>query len=523
MMKILKNNLGISLLLCGLMSAVLMGCSAQALGLGEEYTFYKVTIPEANPRIALIEAHFTLQDNLLYMSDDGPMPERWPNYVRNLELTDSLGNIIATERSSDGQWKVDAVGQPFVALRYEIVLDHEELAWPGGIDGVAFARDWGVFYTGRALFVMNGQNREKIQLSFNLPDTWHITTPWQPVAGQSNLFLANNLTDLTESMVFAGTHEETILERDGFALLFALGGEDIIAQKDLFTSMAEGVLDYYINLRGGIPNPPLGQEFSRSVVLISSGSGMDGEVIGNHINMIVDPNGDMQTQAISRFIFAHEFFHLWNGKTIRSSGTREDWFTEGLTNYYTLKALHHIGFLDDAGAFTVLNNLFYQRYRSDEGLGKISMRDAAGIDKDNHWGLIYGGGLFVGMSQDMIIRRATNNEKSIDDLIRSLYAQYGGTDDTFETADVLTLASELSTQDQSEFFNQYVDGIEPVLSGARGANCLPIPKMKKLMCEDKSRDGLRLHIAIGIDDHVNVVANDLTIHAAPRTDEHHRP
>ena len=62
---------------------------------------------------------------------------------------------------------------------------------------------------------------------------------------------------------------------------------------------------------------------------------------------------------ISRFIFAHEFFHLWNGKSMVPDDQETEWFKEGFTNYYTLKALYHVGLLNDTAYFSVLNNLFY--------------------------------------------------------------------------------------------------------------------------------------------------------------------
>jgi len=310
---------------------------------------------------------------------------------------------------------------------------------------------------------MNGAERKNIQINFQLPKTWHVTAPWTPVKGKRNTFRARNMVDFSESMLFAGTHQELSVKRDGFELLFALGGDEIIAQKAGFKKLAEGVLDYYIALMGGIPNPPPDSKFKRSVVIINPGIQVDGEVIGNHINMILDTTGDQQSQIMSKFIFAHEFFHLWNGKSIRVANTSEDWFKEGITSYYTLKALHHVGVLNDQSYFGILNNFFFARYVNDKGTGKLSMRDvASGFSKDQHWGLIYGGGMFVGICQDITIRKATNNRRSLDDLMRSFFKEYGGTDKTFTINELRRSLSKLSGKDQSDFLNQYVIGTKKV-------------------------------------------------------------
>ena len=189
----------------------------------------------------------------------------------------------------------------------------------------------------------------------------------------------------------------------------------------------------------------------------------DGEVIGNNISILIEKDGDQMSKMISRFIFAHEFFHLWNGKSMTPTTTKAEWFKEGVTNYYTLKSLHHVGFLNDDSFLAVLNNLFYQRYSTDEGFDKLSMCDVAdGDDKHKHWGLIYGGGLFVGICQDMIIREETGNEKSLDDFMRALFKKYGGTDETYVLEEVINSMSELSGKDQSDFFNRYVIGFSKV-------------------------------------------------------------
>ena len=85
-----------------------------------------------------------------------------------------------------------------------------------------------------------------------------------------------------------------------------------------------------------------------------------------------------------------------------------------------------------------------------------------GEEKHAHWGLIYGGGLFVSIAQDLIIRNATQNRKSIDDLMRSLFQKYGATHDTYSIDELQNLLSKLSEIDQTEFFNSYVIGINRI-------------------------------------------------------------
>ncbi|MGI9531407.1 hypothetical protein, partial [Lutimonas sp.] len=100
------------------------------------------------------------------------------------------------------------------------------------------------------------------------------------------------------------------------------------------------------------------------------------------------------------------------------------------------------------------------RYITDTGVGKLSMTD--GDQKHDHWGLIYSGGFFVGISQDMIIRASTANEKSLDDVMRTLFKKYGGTNNGYSLEEIEKLISEASGKDQTDFFKQYVSGVQQI-------------------------------------------------------------
>jgi predicted metalloprotease with PDZ domain len=424
---------------------------------------YTITVDEKQPKVLHIEAELALQDDILYMHEDGAeqFPRRWAHFVRNFAVKDSGGNAVSFEELPDAKWKIKSPVKSKITISYDVLIDHEAHSWPGGIDGVAFSRESGIFATGRTFLVMNGKDARNIPVSFNIPASWRATTPWKPKT--KNTFIARDLTDFRESMVQIGAHDEFSVTRNGFELVFALSGKGVASQRAAYEKLANGVLDYYIRVMGGIPKPPPSRPFKRVVVIVNSGKDVDGEVIGNHISMILDPEADAFSQVISKFIFAHEFFHLWNGKSINVASTKEDWFKEGITNYYTLKALLQTGAITEKDYLDTLSNLFYKRYVADTGYALESMRDvAAGASKDKHWGLIYSGGLFAGMCQDIGIRRASGNRKSLDDLMRSFFKKYGGSDKVYTTTDVQSYLTALSGADQSDFFGRHIFGIQPV-------------------------------------------------------------
>ena len=427
---------------------------------------YKVTFATTNLDKINVKAILTLEDSLLYMSQFGPLPERWPEFIRNIKATDKNGNEIPVSRQEDGKgWVLQdfQVGQT-VYLNYDMILEHETLDWPGGIDGVAYKREWGIMATGRSLFIMNGQLKQKIKVSFSKPESWKVSVPWQPLGVAEDTYSVADLLELQESFLFAGSHEEVSIQRDGFTLIFVLGGQKVRGEASRFVNVASGVMDYYIALMGGIPKGGgPGKGLKRSQVIISQSEHVDGEVIGNHLSMFMNPDGSPMDQMMGWFMFAHEFFHLWNGKTLRFTDTTTDWFKEGISNYYTIKALKQTGFINEEVVLGMMNNLFYQRYIQDPGYGSLSpSRAASGFDKDNHWGLVYGGGLFAGIAMDMEIRHRTANVSSLDDVMREFYTEYGGSEQTIDQTDILEEVNKIGNTDFSTFMESYIQGTDVI-------------------------------------------------------------
>lgn len=420
---------------------------------------YSISSDEAQLKVAKIKVTFVPKNDTLYMHwGASQLPKRWATFVHNVNLKDSNGEHLKIHELEGAEWLMEYPSNQEVTLTYEVHLDHEEHQWSGGKDGVAFATELGVFYTGRTLLILNGESWSNISVDFNLPENWKVSTPWKKTNNTKHSYQPTTYSDLIDAMIFAGTHKEVSLKRSDFELVFALGTTDIMNQEEEFKNLAEGVLDYYIDLMGGIPNPSPDNPFHKAVVVICSSDTTDGEAIGNNISILIQKDGDQFSNMISRFIFAHEFFHLWNGKSFIPEELDTEWFKEGFSNYYTIKAMRHVGFLNDEAYLNFLSNFFYQRYSTDSGVGEISLTD--GNAKHDHWGLIYGGGMMVALAQDIIIRNATNNEKSIDDLLRHLYTKYGGTNNNYNLQELMDTMTILSNKSQQDFFNKYILGTQ---------------------------------------------------------------
>jgi predicted metalloprotease with PDZ domain len=189
----------------------------------------------------------------------------------------------------------------------------------------------------------------------------------------------------------------------------------------------------------------------------------------------------------------HEFFHAWNVKRLRPEGlgpfdyTREQytnslWFAEGVTTYSSFL------FLLRSGVWTreqFLNRLVDEiRNLEFEPGQKVMSAESSSFhawfyDRSpqmqqtnfaNTTINYYSKGAVLGLLLDLEIRARTGGQKSLDDVIVTMYRRfYRASPESYylpgrgyKDEDILKAVSETAGADLSEFFDRYVRGVEPL-------------------------------------------------------------
>ncbi len=131
-------------------------------------------------------------------------------------------------------------------------------------------------------------------------------------------------------------------------------------------------------------------------------------------------------------LYAHEMFHSWNVKRLRPADLvpyRYDqpqptgwlWVSEGVTDYYGALGVVRSGIGDSTGFFAkIAGDLTATAAAPPTALPDASLRPW--IDPtDGSDGLYYPKGSAAGFLTDILIRDASNDRHSLDDVMRSLY------------------------------------------------------------------------------------------------------
>ena len=182
---------------------------------------------------------------------------------------------------------------------------------------------------------------------------------------------------------------------------------------------------------------------------------------------------------------SHEYFHTWNVKRIKpaafapydlqaESYTPLLWLFEGFTSYYDDLMLVRAGLIDEAAYFKLLEKTINSVLRG-SGRNKQSVADSS----FDAWGKYYRQdenapnaivsyytkGALIALALDLTLRAKTDGKKSLDDVMRALWQQFGR--DFYPVqgrgvtpAEVEALFDDIGGTKLKPFFERYVRGTD---------------------------------------------------------------
>ena len=188
------------------------------------------------------------------------------------------------------------------------------------------------------------------------------------------------------------------------------------------------------------------------------------------------------SDAFLNNVSAHEFFHLWNVKRIRPASlepvdytkemyTRALWFAEGVTNTYGSYALVRTGLWNRQDFYTDLS-----RQISDLEVRPAEQWQSAEQSSLDAWlekyalynqparsVSYYQKGQVLGVLLDILIRDRTDNQKSLDDVMRTMNADFAKEGRFYrDSLDIRLSAEKVTGGSLEDFFNKYIGGAEPL-------------------------------------------------------------
>jgi predicted metalloprotease with PDZ domain len=321
------------------------------------------------------------------------------------------------------------------------------------------------------LMYLPNRRAEKTEVQFDdVPSGWRIIAelPSGPALGS---FTASSYDALVDAPVEAGKFDEFEFDNDGAHFRVVVDASDW--DKGLLSRALHRITGYELQMMGGPPFSAYTFIFHIGTYSEVGGGGME------HMNSTAIAASSTGSAAA---IAAHEFFHVWNVKRIRPQSlqpvdyskeqyTRALWFAEGVTNTYaayTLERTHLWSkkqfYANLASQIADLQSRPARKWQSAEE----SSLDAW-FEKYNNYNLpgrsisYYDKGQILGVLLDLAIRDATDNHKSLDDVMRLMNDEYAKRGRYYDGSEAIRRAvEEVSGRSFAGFFRRYVSGTDEI-------------------------------------------------------------
>ncbi len=322
------------------------------------------------------------------------------------------------------------------------------------------------------LMYVPDRRAEDVAVTFSdVPAGWK-TTAQLDAAPDANTYTAPSYDALVDAPVEAGKFDEFEFSSGGTRIRVVVDAAHW--DKGRLEDALRQITAYQLQLMGGSPpfDPPdRGYMFIFHIGPFSevSGGGME------HANSTAISGPSVESVASTA---AHEFFHVWNVKRIRPQAlepvdytreqyTRALWFAEGVTNTYSSFTLARTGlwskkqfFADLASQISDQESRPARVWQSAEDSSleawfeKYEVYNAP--DRSISY---YTKGQIIGVLLDVAIRDATDNHKSLDDVLRRMNVEYAQQHKFYDESEGIRAAiEEVSGKSFEDFFRRYVSG-----------------------------------------------------------------
>jgi predicted metalloprotease with PDZ domain len=419
-----------------------------------------MTIPDVQESVTVQMAAW---DGLYQIRD-------FAHHVTDLRASDPSGREFAVTRVDKQTWRVDGSGE--VRVQYETFWDD------AGPFGTQFDGEHAFLNLAMLLcYVPDRVSEESVVRFDGVPQGWRVAVDLPPADGADRAATAYAAADygaLVDAPVEIGRFEQVQFQAGGRPIRVVLHGDSVDRSRLINTLTA--IVNYETSLMGEAPFTEY--TFFFHVGRRYGGGGMEHS---NSTAIAVDSGATLAN------VSAHEFFHLWNVKRIRPQSlepldrTREMftpalWFAEGVTNTYASYTLVRTGlwskseFLEDlSDQIATLETRPAHLWQSAEESSLTTWFDKYALYNRPEFSVsYYNKGQLLGLGLDLVIRDATDNRASLDDVMRRLNRQYAQRGRFYpDSLGVRMAAEDVIRQfrpdgaaDLSDFFRRYVAGTD---------------------------------------------------------------
>ena len=383
--------------------------------------------------------------------------------VKKLEAFDENGMPLEFSKRTKDLWEVSCKGVKALKVTYSY--------YSAELNAGACYADINQIYINpvHCCFYVVGREKEEHLVELKVPENYKIACSLKQ---SGNLLTSVDFDELTESPFIASNCLQTqTYEVKNVKFYLHFNGECKPDWKKIKTDF-EKFTNYQFNFWGDFPFDEYHFLFQITPFKFYHG-------VEHYKNTVIalGPGYDLHQDKVYLDLLGvscHELFHAWNIKTIRPKEmlpydyTKENYAEtgfvyEGFTTYYGDKNLYSSGVFTLEQYFETLEERLDKHFNN---FGRYNLSVSA--SSWDNWldgyvpGVpyrktsIYDEGNLIAFMLDVMIMEATQNKKSLRDVCRKLYNDFGKKNKGYTKEDIIALCEEVAGKDLKEFFHKFV-------------------------------------------------------------------
>ena len=414
------------------------------------------------------------------------MVREFARHVQDFAAADAAGQPLKWDKTNKDTWRVITNGAREWHATYRVYANELSVRTSELNSGHAF---WN---NATLLMYLEGFLKSPSTVRVLAPDVWKVATGLPVVPGQKNTFRAENFDILYDSPFEASNFKTLVFNVKGVPHRIVIDGEGNYDPERMRLDVQK-IVEAEVALMGEIPY----RDYTFILHLRSNAGGglehLNSTALGYPRFGFRIRSGDRATSAGPNAsetperdyrgflsLVAHEFFHLWNVKRIRPDAlgpfdyTQENytkvlWVAEGITDYYADLALRRAGLITES-EFLSATARSIQQLQNTPGRLEQSVEESSfdswikyyrqDENSINSQVSYYDKGALLGLLLDLEIRKRSSGAKSLDDVMRYLYAEFFKKNRNYGPVDFQKACELMAGSSLEEFFNKYVHGTE---------------------------------------------------------------
>ena len=413
------------------------------------------------------------------------MIREFERHVQDFAVADTAGQPLKWEKTNKNTWRVVTNGAREWHATYRVYAN--ELS----VRTSELNSDHAFWNNANLLMYLEGYLKSPSTVRVLAPDVWKVATGLPAVPGLKNTFRAETFDILYDSPFEASNFKTLVFNVKSVPHRIVIDGVGNYDPERMRRDVQK-IVETQVELMGGeIPY----RDYTFILHLRSDAGGglehLNSTALGYPRFGFRIRTGDRATSAGPNTVdtterdyrgflalVSHEFFHLWNVKRIRPDAlgpfdyTQENytkvlWVAEGITDYYADLVLRRAGLISESeylsAAARSMQNLQNTPGRLEQSAEESSFdawvkyyrQDENSVNSQVSY---YDKGALLGLLLDLEIRKRSGGAKSLDDVMRYLYAEFFKKNRNYGPGDFQKASELMAGASLEEFFSKYVRG-----------------------------------------------------------------